>query len=69
MQMFLFSKIFVHKKCIKSATPWKILSFEEKISWILVFPWVLHLGGKFLPKVEFFAGVLSLSFSFFGGWC
>ena len=30
--IFLFLKIFVNKNGIKSATPLKILSFEEKIS-------------------------------------
>ena len=31
----------------------KTLSFEEKISVILVFSWVLHTVGKVLPKVGF----------------
>ena len=60
-------KVFVYKNGIKNATPLKVLGFEEKISRILVFPCVLHLGGKALPKVEFLSRVLTFSFSLFGG--
>ena len=47
-----------------SATLWETLSFEVKINWVLSFSWVLHTGGKVLPKVDFF-----LEFYFFSGWC
>ena len=67
---FLFLKIFVNKNGVKSATPLKILSFDEKVSWNLVFSWVLHMGGKVLPKVEFFLEFCPwVLHSFFGGWC
>ena len=65
----VFLKKSVINNGIKSATPLKILSFEEKLSGISFFSRVWHMGGKVLPKVEFFAWVLSLIFSFFGGRC
>ena len=56
---FNFSKIFVNKNAIKSATPSKILSFDKKINF---FSWVFLIGGKILPEVEFFPWVFGLSF-------
>jgi hypothetical protein len=51
----VFLKKSVINNGIKSATPLKILSFEEKLSGISFFSRVWHMGGKVLPKVEFFA--------------
>ena len=67
-----FLKIFGNKNGIKSATALKILSFEEKTSWVLVFFLSFAYGRECPPKdwvfsLSFFAWVLPLSFSFFGG--
>ena len=48
---FNFSKIFVNKNAIKSATPSKILSFDRKIKF---FSLIFLIGGKILPEIEFF---------------
>ena len=56
--IFVFLKIFVNKNGIKSATPLKILSFEEKISWVLVFFLSFAYGRERPPK----GWVFSLSF-------
>ena len=47
---FLFLKIFVNKNGVKSATPLKILSFDEKVSWNLVFFLSFANGRESPPK-------------------
>ena len=47
---FLFLKIFVNKNGVKSATPLKILSFDEKVSWNLVFFLSFAYGRESPPK-------------------
>ena len=46
----LFLKIFVNKNGVKSATPLKILSFDEKVSWNLVFFLSFAYGRESPPK-------------------